>query len=68
MTKDQADARAQQLWGPLGVATVTMQAGGVLVTTERGRLRYHRMDSDGHVTCHNDCKKFEKYLDMERTR
>jgi hypothetical protein len=64
LTKDQLDARAQLLWGHDGVVLVTRRPDqGVDVKTERGHLKYHRLDLDGHVACHRGCRELEAFHD-----
>ena len=62
LTRDQADNRAQLIWGALGELKIqTRPDGGFDVETPGSRPQWHRLDDAGHAACHQACRRLEEF-------
>jgi len=68
MTANEAYARAVAIWGQRRVSSirvfpdaidVNLLPAGIASDTRDRNYVAHRLDHNGHVTCHDDCKTLE---------
>lgn len=69
MTMQEAKARATEIWGGNRLVSVIRQLdgridvhllpAGIASDTRERNYTAHRLDADGHVVCHDDCRSLE---------
>lgn len=69
LTINEARERAEQVWGAArvrvvrkrvdGGADVECQPQGIASDVRERNYVAHRLDANGHVSCHTDCEKLE---------
>ena len=68
-TKNDADHRAALIWGHEGIERIdTRDDGGFDIHTRDRLVKYHRLNREGHATCHKACKRLEEFATKQGPR